>query len=63
MGKPISQALNEVRKCATLCTYYVEQAETLLALEFIQTNYQKSYKTFEPIGLILGIMPWNFPFW
>lgn len=63
MGKPISQALNEVRKCTTLCAYYAEQAETLLAPEFIQTNYQKSYKTFEPIGLILGIMPWNFPFW
>ena len=63
MGKPIKQAIAEAEKCALACEYYYENAEKLLASEQVQTDNKKSYISFEPLGLILGIMPWNFPFW
>ncbi len=63
VGRPIKDAIDEVRKCASLCKYYLENAEKLLQDEVIQTEAHKSYVTFEPLGLILGIMPWNYPFW
>lgn len=63
MGKPVKQAIAEVEKCALVCEYYAANAQGLLENEEIKTDYQKSYIAFEPLGLILAIMPWNFPFW
>jgi len=63
MHKPITQALAEVEKCALLCNYYYENAENFLATKSIKTNASESYVVYEPLGVILGIMPWNFPFW
>jgi succinate-semialdehyde dehydrogenase/glutarate-semialdehyde dehydrogenase len=63
MHKPITQALAEVEKCAVLCSYYYENAETFLATKSIKTDASESYVVYEPFGVILGIMPWNFPFW
>ncbi|MCC4228425.1 NAD-dependent succinate-semialdehyde dehydrogenase [Zunongwangia profunda] len=63
MGKPIAQALAEIEKCAWVCEYYAENAENHLANEIIETDAQKSYVSYEPIGIVLAIMPWNYPFW
>ena len=63
MGKPIAQAKAEVDKCAWLCDYYKQYAPEFLSDKSIETEYYKSFVTIQPIGLILGIMPWNFPFW
>jgi succinate-semialdehyde dehydrogenase/glutarate-semialdehyde dehydrogenase len=63
MHKPISQAIAEVEKCALLCNYYFENAELFLATKSIKTEATESFVTLEPLGVILGVMPWNFPFW
>lgn len=63
MGKPISQAILEIEKSAKLCDYYAESAQKFLEPEIVQTDAEKSYRSFEPLGVIFGIMPWNFPFW
>tara|TARA_Y100001970_G_scaffold63174_1_gene80881 strand:+ start:23425 stop:24720 length:1296 start_codon:yes stop_codon:yes gene_type:complete len=63
MGKPLAQGLAEIEKCAWLCQYYKENAENFLKPKSIDTEYYRSLVTFQPLGLILGIMPWNFPFW
>ena len=63
MGKPIAQALSEIDKCAWLCDYCSENSAHFLKNEPIETGARNSYVTFEPLGVILGIMPWNFPFW
>ena len=63
MGKPISQSLGELEKCAWLCDFYAEKAEGYLAKEHVETEHFKSYVTFEPIGVVLAVMPWNYPFW
>ncbi len=63
MGKPIKQGLAEVNKCVWLCDYYFKNAEHFLTNQHVKTEFYKSYVTYRPIGLILGIMPWNFPFW
>lgn len=63
MHKPISQAIAEVEKCSLLCNYYYENAETFLASKTIKTEVAESFVTYEPLGVILGVMPWNFPFW
>ena len=63
MGKPIGAAVAEVKKCALVCRYYAENAEAHLADERIATNATESYVRYEPMGPVLAVMPWNFPFW
>ncbi len=63
MGKVLSEAKAEIEKCAWLCDYYRENATAYLAAEEIDLGEDKAIKTFEPLGIVLGIMPWNFPFW
>lgn len=63
MGKPIAQAIAEVEKCAWVCEYYADEAATQLADEIIETDAQKSYTSYEPLGVVLAVMPWNYPFW
>lgn len=63
MNKPISQSLAEVEKCAYLCDYYLENASKFLEKQYIQTGWSKSYIDYQPLGVLLGVMPWNFPFW
>lgn len=63
MHKPISQSIAEIEKCAVLCSYYYENSTPFLAPKIIKTEASESYVTYEPMGVILGIMPWNFPFW
>jgi len=63
MGKPIAQGIAEIEKCAAVCDYYAAHAATYLKDQIIETEALKSYVTFQPIGVVLAIMPWNFPFW
>lgn len=63
IGKPISQAIAEIEKCAWVCDYYAENAEKHLANDVIETDALKSYISFEPIGVVLAVMPWNYPYW
>jgi succinate-semialdehyde dehydrogenase/glutarate-semialdehyde dehydrogenase len=63
MGKPLAAAAAEVKKCATVCRHYAEHAERYLADERIETDARESYVRFEPLGIVLAVMPWNFPFW
>ena len=63
MGKPIAQSRAEVEKSATACDFYASHAGKFLKDELIATDARKSFISFEPLGVILGVMPWNFPFW
>jgi len=63
MGKTIGQSRKEIEKCAWVCRYYADKAKELLANETVKTEAAKSYVTFQPIGVILAVMPWNFPFY
>ncbi len=63
MGKPLRSAIEEAVKCAWACRYYAENAERFLADEAVETAATKSYIHYQPLGPILAVMPWNFPFW
>jgi succinate-semialdehyde dehydrogenase/glutarate-semialdehyde dehydrogenase len=63
MGKPVTQGRAEIQKCAWVCEYYAEHAEKMVEPEIIKTDARKSYVAFKPLGVILAIMPWNYPFW
>ncbi|WP_020532526.1 NAD-dependent succinate-semialdehyde dehydrogenase [Flexithrix dorotheae] len=63
MGKVIKEARGEVEKCAWVCDYYAENAESFLQDEIIKSGARKSFVCYEPIGAILAVMPWNFPYW
>ena len=63
MGKPIGQSLAEIEKCAWLVDHFTGNSSKILQEEIVETDALKSYVAFEPLGIILGIMPWNFPFW
>lgn len=63
MGKPITQGVSEIEKCAAVCEYYAQNAADFLKDQIIKTEASKSFVSFQPIGVILAIMPWNFPFW
>ena len=63
MGKPITQSRAEIGKCAWVCEYYAEGAEEYLQDEIVKTEAYKSYATYQPIGIVLAVMPWNYPFW
>jgi len=63
MGKPLVESEAEIEKCAWNCEYYAENAEKFLADEQIATNATESYVAFRPLGVVLALMPWNYPFW
>lgn len=63
MGKPVSEGKSEVEKCAWVCEYYADHAEAFLAPEHIATDASLSYVAFRPLGVVLAVMPWNFPLW
>jgi len=63
MGKPLKESKAEIEKCAWVCEYYANETEIFLHREAVATDSHLSYIHYEPLGTILGIMPWNFPFW
>ena len=63
MGKPIAQSVSEIEKCAWVCRTYAERAEAQLADEEVETEASKSLITYQPLGPVVAVMPWNFPFW
>jgi succinate-semialdehyde dehydrogenase / glutarate-semialdehyde dehydrogenase len=63
MGKPIQQGRDEVEKCARTLEFYAKEGAGFLANEMVKTDARKSYVTFQPLGVVLAIMPWNFPYW
>jgi succinate-semialdehyde dehydrogenase/glutarate-semialdehyde dehydrogenase len=63
MGKTLRSAVEEAAKCAWVCRYYAENAEKFLADELVETGAKKSYIRYQPLGPVLAVMPWNFPFW
>lgn len=63
MGKPLPQGRSEAEKCAWVCEYYAENAEDFLSEEQIESDASESFVSYQPLGVVLAIMPWNFPFW
>lgn len=63
MGKPLKQGIAEIEKCAMVCDHYADHASEYLKSRPIPMSTQKSFVTYQPLGIIFGIMPWNFPFW
>ena len=63
MGKPVREGVAEAKKCATVCDFYAEHASRFLAREQIPTEARSSFVAFNPLGVVLAVMPWNFPFW
>jgi succinate-semialdehyde dehydrogenase/glutarate-semialdehyde dehydrogenase len=63
MGKPLGQAEAEIEKCATTCDYFADHAADFLSPEDVTTDARRSFVAYQPLGVVLGVMPWNFPFW
>ena len=63
MGKPVEQCRAEIEKCATCCEFFADEAERFLSPETFHTEASRSYVLFQPLGVLLAVMPWNFPFW
>jgi succinate-semialdehyde dehydrogenase/glutarate-semialdehyde dehydrogenase len=63
MGKPINESIAEINKCIFLCDFYAVNAETFLSDQIIETDAHESFISYDPLGVILAIMPWNYPFW
>lgn len=63
MGKVYKSSVTEVEKCAWVCRYYADNAASFLEAEYIETDASRSYASFQPLGIVLAVMPWNFPFW
>jgi len=63
MGKPVAQGRAEIEKCAWTCDYFAEHAATMLAPQPAPSDASRSYVTFQPLGVVLAVMPWNFPYW
>jgi len=63
MGKPLREARAEVEKCASVCDYYAQHGEDFLRAEPVESDAGKSYVAYYPLGVVLAVMPWNFPFW
>ena len=63
MGKPIQQAIAEIEKCSWVCEFYAENAEKQLQPKSIKTDASDSFVSYEPVGVVLAVMPWNYPFW
>ncbi len=63
MGKPITESIGEIEKCAWVCEYYAENSENFLKDKSLKTNAVNSFASYEPLGVLFGVMPWNFPFW
>jgi succinate-semialdehyde dehydrogenase/glutarate-semialdehyde dehydrogenase len=63
MGKPVEAAIKEIKKCADVCDYYAENAEAFLTPSPRETDAKESFVRYDPIGPVLAVMPWNFPFW
>ena len=63
MGKIIQESRAEIKKCAWVCRYYAEMAESFLMDEKLDVEEADSYLVYDPLGIVLAIMPWNFPFW
>ncbi len=63
MGKVLREGIAEIEKCALVCEYYAQNAESFLENEFIETEAFRSFVSYQPLGTILAVMPWNFPFW
>ncbi len=63
MGKPIQQSMDEVAKCAKTFDFYAKEGGKMLADEIVQTEARKSFISYQPLGTVLAVMPWNFPFW
>src|SRR5215217_303404 len=63
MGKPLAEALAEVDKCVLGCGFYAAEAEGMLAEERVETGARASFVAYEPLGVVLAVMPWNYPFW
>ncbi|RZI97205.1 MAG: aldehyde dehydrogenase family protein, partial [Haliea sp.] len=63
MGKPLSEAMGEIEKCAVTCEFYEKQAPQMLADDIVASNASDSRVVFDPLGVLLAVMPWNYPFW
>ena len=63
MGKPVKDGAGEAKKCALACDYFAEHAARFLADEHVDTDARESFVAFKPLGVVLAVMPWNFPFW
>jgi succinate-semialdehyde dehydrogenase/glutarate-semialdehyde dehydrogenase len=63
MGKPLAQGRSEIEKCARACRHFADHAEEFLTSEPVDTEASRSYVAYRPLGVVLGVMPWNFPFW